>query len=63
MGASLGRGFSSCAGGLMNKNLYEVETPCYVVDEKRLVENLVMLAEVAKQADCKICLLYTSRCV
>lgn len=40
----------------MNENLYSVETPCYVVDEQRLIENLTILAEVAKQAGCKILL-------
>jgi len=40
----------------MNKLLYSIETPCYVVDEKRIEENLILLAEVAKQADCKILL-------
>ncbi len=40
----------------MNENLYSAETPCYVVDEQRLIENLTVLAEVAKQAGCKILL-------
>lgn len=40
----------------MDKRLYGVQTPCYVVDEKRLEENLVILADVAEQAGCKILL-------
>ncbi len=40
----------------MDTRLYSVETPCYVVDEKRLTDNLILLAEVAQQADCKILL-------
>ncbi|HOP11108.1 MAG TPA: carboxynorspermidine decarboxylase [Oscillospiraceae bacterium] len=40
----------------MNERLYSVETPCYVVDEQRLEENLVILADVAEQAGCKILL-------
>lgn len=40
----------------MKKNLYSLETPCYVVDEKRLIDNLTILSEIAKQADCKILL-------
>lgn len=40
----------------MNRELYSVETPCYVVDEKRLIENLIILKSVAEQADCKILL-------
>lgn len=40
----------------MEKALYAVETPCYVVDEKRLIENLVMLKDIAQRANCKILL-------
>ncbi|WP_352401082.1 carboxynorspermidine decarboxylase [Anaerotignum sp.] len=40
----------------MEKALYSVETPCYVVDEKRLLQNLSILKDVAKRADCKILL-------
>lgn len=40
----------------MDKRLYSVETPCYVVDEQRLEENLIILADVAKQTGCKILL-------
>lgn len=40
----------------MLKKLLSVETPCYVVDERRLTHNLNILAEVGRQADCKILL-------
>lgn len=40
----------------MDKSLYSVETPCYVVDEQRLRENLTILADVAEKAGCKILL-------
>ena len=40
----------------MEESLYSVETPCYVVDEQRLMENLTILAQVARQAGCKILL-------
>lgn len=40
----------------MNESLFSVHTPCYVVDERRLTDNLEILAELAKQADCKILL-------
>ena len=33
-----------------------VQTPCYVVDEKRLRENLTILRQVAEEAGCKILL-------
>ncbi len=34
----------------------KVETPCYVIDEKRLRENLEILADVKKRSGCKILL-------
>ncbi len=40
----------------MDQGIYSVETPCYVVDEKRLTDHLMLLADVARQADCKILL-------
>lgn len=40
----------------MEKVLLSVETPCYVVDENRLIENLVILKDVAERAGCKILL-------
>ncbi|MDD4844890.1 MAG: carboxynorspermidine decarboxylase [Anaerotignum sp.] len=40
----------------MDRALYSVETPCYVVDEKRLLENLEILSEIAERAGCKILL-------
>ena len=40
----------------MDKDLMGVQTPCYVVDEKRLRENLTILRQVAQEAGCKILL-------
>ncbi len=40
----------------MNKELYNVSTPAYVVDEEKIIANLEILAEVAEKADCKILL-------
>ncbi len=40
----------------MDKALYNIKTPSYVIDEGRLVHNLEILAEVARRADCKILL-------
>lgn len=40
----------------MDKDLMGVQTPCYVVDEKRLRENLTILRQVAEEAGCKILL-------
>ncbi len=35
---------------------FDVPTPCYVVDEAKLIRNLEILADVANQAGCKILL-------
>ena len=43
-------------GMKMEQALYEVETPCYVLDEGKLKKNLSVLADVAEQAGCKILL-------
>ncbi len=40
----------------MNKELYNVKTPAYVVDEGKIVKNLEMLAEVAEKSGAKILL-------
>lgn len=40
----------------MYENLYKANTPCYVVDEAKLIENLEILRNVATQAECKILL-------
>lgn len=40
----------------MNEKLYSVKTPCYVVDEARLLENLEILKSVKDEAGCKILL-------
>ena len=40
----------------MEQNIYSLDTPCYVVDEKKLIDNLKILQDVAQQADCKILL-------
>ena len=33
-----------------------IPTPCYVVDEEKLTQNLQILQQVAQQAGCKILL-------
>lgn len=40
----------------MNKNLYNVETPCYVIDEAKLIKNLEILKSVQDRTECKILL-------
>ncbi|MBQ9374905.1 MAG: carboxynorspermidine decarboxylase, partial [Ruminococcus sp.] len=37
-------------------NINKVKTPCYVVDEKKLLHNLKILDHVRKKAGCKILL-------
>ena len=40
----------------MDKNMLSLQTPCYVVDELRLIDNLAILREVANEAGCKVLL-------
>ena len=40
----------------MDKSLRALQTPCYVVDEGRLISNLSILREVSAQAGCKVLL-------
>ncbi len=40
----------------MNKNLYNIETPCYVIDEAKLIKNLEILKSVQDRTECKILL-------
>ncbi|MEA4822788.1 MAG: carboxynorspermidine decarboxylase [Clostridiaceae bacterium] len=40
----------------MHKALYGIETPCYVVDEAKILSNLRILKSVAEAAGCKILL-------
>ena len=40
----------------MEKLLSSMETPCFVVDEDRLIRNLTILREVAEEAGCRILL-------
>ncbi len=56
MGTSLGRGHEPNFGGLMNKVLFEIKTPSYVVDEAKIENNLKILKDVADKAGCKILL-------
>ena len=36
--------------------IHELPTPCYVIDEKKLKENLEILKRVKEEAGCKILL-------
>lgn len=40
----------------MNNNLYEIPSPCYVIDEKKLIKNLEILKGVQDRTGCKILL-------
>ncbi|MDD4316712.1 MAG: carboxynorspermidine decarboxylase, partial [Clostridia bacterium] len=40
----------------MKNGLYAVDTPCYVIDEGRLIDNLTILKDVSEQTGCKILL-------
>ena len=37
-------------------NIHELPTPCYVIDEKKLKENLEILAGVRDRTECRILL-------
>ncbi len=52
----MGRRFSPSIGGLMKKIFEHIKTPCYIIDEKKLKENLNILQEISVQAGCKILL-------
>ena len=36
--------------------LFELPTPCYVIDEEQLLENLRLLGELKKETGCRILL-------
>lgn len=40
----------------VNKNLYNIETPCYVIDKAKLISNLEILKSVQDRTGCKILL-------
>lgn len=41
---------------MINENLYKMETPCYVIDEKKIKSNLEILKSVQDKTGCKILL-------
>ena len=43
-------------GGLMEDWLLQLPTPCYVVDERRLIKNLEQLSRVMQRSGCRILL-------
>ncbi len=40
----------------MNKEIYNLPTPCYVIDEKKLIENLEILSGLEKSTGCHVLL-------
>ena len=42
-------------------NIHELPTPCYVIDEKKLKENLEILAGVRDRTECRILLAQKDR--
>ena len=44
------------AGGLMEAWMADLPTPCYVVDEAKLIQNLALLQSVARRGGCKVLL-------
>lgn len=41
---------------MINENLFKIQTPCYVIDEKKLKSNLEILKSVQDKTNCKILL-------
>ena len=41
---------------MLNFNINDIATPCYVIDEKLLISNLKILDRVQKKTGCKILL-------
>lgn len=56
MGAAVAGKLLAHAGGLMEGFYFHLPTPCYVVDERRLVRNLELLQSVSHRSGCKILL-------
>lgn len=56
MGPAVAGKLCAAAGGLMESWVFELPTPCYVIDERRLVQNLEALANVMERSGCRILL-------
>ena len=56
MGLALGRRLQSGVGAVVEKWVYQVSTPCYVVDENLLIRNLEILKYVQEKSGAKILL-------
>ena len=56
MGITVEGMLRSCAGRLMEDWFFDLPTPCYAVDELRLIKNLALLKHVMEQSGCRILL-------
>ena len=56
MGLALAGELFTTVGGLMDSWLFNLPTPCYAVDTRRLVRNLEVLSGVSRRSGCKILL-------
>ena len=46
----------TATGGIIPPEFQNIKTPCYILDEKALIENAKLLGEVAEQTGCKMLL-------
>ena len=56
MGAALEGRLPSGPCGLMGEKGAALRTPCFLLDEEKLIRNLEILREVSERAGCKILL-------
>jgi len=40
--------------GWNNKDFFNLKTPCYLIDEKKLKKNLIILSKIQKETGCKV---------
>ena len=46
----------TATGGIIPPEFQNIKTPCYILDEKALIENAKLLGEVAERTGCKMLL-------
>ena len=46
----------TATGGIIPTEFQNIKTPCYILDEKALIENAKLLGEVAERTGCKMLL-------
>ena len=49
----------TATGGIIPPEFQNIKTPCYILDEKALIENAKLLGEVAERTGCKMLLAHS----